>query len=176
MPSFGLKDFNTFEKKLVIGVGAMEVSNAPGAILTTYSLGSCLGVAIYDPVARAGGLLHAMLPDSSINPERAQERPAMFVDTGVAALFRATYRLGAEKHRIQICVAGASQFMDDSGFFNIGQRNIKQLTEILRRHELTIAAQEVGGFVSRTLQLNITTGEVHLKTSGQNSETILHRS
>jgi chemotaxis protein CheD len=176
MPTFGLKEFNTFDKKLVIGVGAMEVSNAQNTVLTTYSLGSCLGVAIFDPVARAGGLLHAMLPDSSINPERANERPAMFVDTGIAALFRATYKLGADKHRIRICVAGASQFMDDSGFFNIGQRNVKQLAEILRRHGLTVAAQEVGGYVCRTLQLNITTGEVHLRTSGQNTETILYKS
>jgi chemotaxis protein CheD len=100
----------------------------------------------------------------------------MFVDTGIAALFRATYQLGAEKHRIRICVAGASQFMDDSGFFNIGQRNIKQFTEILRKHGLNVTAQEVGGFVSRTLQLHINTGEVHLRTSGVNTETILNKS
>jgi chemotaxis protein CheD len=176
MPSLCFKKPPVSEKRLVIGVGALEVSKDPGAVLTIFSLGSCLGVAIYDPVVRAGGLLHAMLPDSSINPARAGERPAMFVDTGLAALFRAAYQLGAEKHRLRICVAGASHFMDDSGFFNIGQRNFQQFTDILRHHGLAIAAQEVGGFVSRTMQLRIGAGAVCLKTSGQNSETILYRS
>ncbi|MGD1083922.1 MAG: chemotaxis protein CheD [Verrucomicrobiota bacterium] len=171
-----LKDVAGFDKRLVVGVGALEVSNNPGAILTTYSLGSCLGVTIYDPLARAGGLLHTMLPDSTINAAKAAERPAMFMDTGLAALFRAAYELGAEKHRVHICVAGGSQFMDDSGLFNIGQRNYKMFTDILRQHGLVIAARAVGGYVSRTMQLQIGTGEVRLKTSGQHSETILHRS
>lgn len=176
MPSLCFKDFSAFDKKVVIGVGAFEVSKEPGVMLATYSLGSCLGVAIYDPVAHAGGLLHAMLPESSINPSRAHERPGMFVDTGIAALFRAAYELGAEKHRIRICVAGASHFMDDSGFFNIGDRNFTQFNEILQRHGLLLAAKEVGGFVSRTLMLHVGQGEVRLKTSGQKNETILYRS
>jgi chemotaxis protein CheD len=117
-----------------------------------------------------------MLPDSAINPGKAAERPAMFMDTGLAALFRAAYPLGVEKHRVQICVAGGAQFMDNTGMFNIGQRNYKQLEDILRRHKLAVAAEEVGGFVSRTMQLFIGTGEVRLKTSGQPTETILYRS
>ena len=117
-----------------------------------------------------------MLPDSSINAAKAAERPAMFMDTGLAALFRAAYQLGAEKHRVHICVAGGSQFMDESGLFNIGQRNYKQFTDILHQHSLVIAARAVGGYVSRTMQLNLGTGEVRLKTSGQHSETILYRS
>ena len=62
------------------------VSNSPNLILTTYSLGSCLGIAIYDEVARAGGLLHTMLPDSQLQPHKALLQPGMFVDTGLDAL------------------------------------------------------------------------------------------
>ena len=79
-----------FERKLVVGVGGLAVSNNQSMILTTYSLGSCLGITIYDPVTRAGGLLHAMLPDSTIDTAKAAGQPAMFVDTGVGALFRVT--------------------------------------------------------------------------------------
>jgi chemotaxis protein CheD len=173
MPADCLNEIAGLERRVIVTVGELAVSNRPNASLITYSLGSCLGVAIYDPLARAGGLLHAMLPSSSINPARAAERPGMFVDTGVAALFRACYELRAEKQRLRICVAGAAQFMDKSNFFNIGRRNYQQLTEILRQHGLAIAAQEAGGMVSRTMQLDIRTGEVRLKTSGQNSDTIL---
>jgi chemotaxis protein CheD len=113
-----------FERKFVVGVGGLAVSNNQSMILTTYSLGSCLGVTIYDPEIRAGGMLHAMLPDSSINAAKAAEQPAMFIDTGIGALFRAAYELKADKYRMQICVAGGAQFLDKTGFFNIGQRNI----------------------------------------------------
>jgi chemotaxis protein CheD len=91
-------------------------------IRTTYSLGSSLGITIYDSESRASGMLHAMLPDSSINAAKAAEQPAMFVDTGFGALFRAAYELKAENYRVQICVAGGAQFLDKTGFFNIGQR------------------------------------------------------
>jgi chemotaxis protein CheD len=164
-----------FERKLVVGVGGLAVSNNQAMILTTYSLGSCLGITIYDPVSRAGGMLHAMLPDSSINAAKAAEQPAMFVDTGVSALFRAAYALKAEKHRVQICVAGGAQFLDKTGFFNIGQRNIACLGQLLVEHGLSIEAKDVGGLVSRTLLLHLDTGEVRVKNSGQREEITLFR-
>ncbi len=173
MPSPSLSSLIGFDRKLVVGVGGMAVSNNQAAILMTYSLGSCLGITIYDPVAHVGGLLHAMLPDSSINAAKATEQPAMFVDTGVPSLFRAAYQLRLEKHRTIICVAGGAQFLDKTGYFNIGQRNYKCLGDLLRQHGLAASAEEVGGLVSRTVQLNIATGEVRLKTSGQESESIL---
>lgn len=164
-----------FERKLVVGVAGLVVSNNQNVVLATYSLGSCLGISIYDPVSRAGGLLHAMLPDSSINLEKAVSQPGMFVDTGVPALFRAAYELHAQKHRVQICVAGGAQFMDKTGFFNIGQRNYDCFKALVKQHGLSILAEEVGGLVSRTLHLNLATGEVRLKTSGQTDETILSK-
>jgi chemotaxis protein CheD len=164
-----------FERKLVVGVGGLAVSNNQSMILTTYSLGSCLGVTIYDPVSRAGGLLHVMLPDSSINTAKAAEQPAMFVDTGVGALFRAAYELKAEKYRMQICVAGGAQFLDKTGFFNIGQRNYSCLTRLLGQHGLSIEAQDVGGLISRTLHLHLNTGEVRVKSSGQSVEMTLFK-
>jgi chemotaxis protein CheD len=165
-----------FERKLVVGVGGLAVSNNQSMMLTTYSLGSCLGVTIYDPVTRAGGLLHAMLPDSSINAEKASQQPAMFVDSGLPALFRAAYELRADKHRVDICVAGGAQFLDPSGFFNIGQRNYDCLVGILRKHGLNLRAAQVGGTVSRTVHLNLANGEVRLKVSGENNESVLFRS
>lgn len=165
MPSPSLASLTGFEQKLIVGVGGLAVSNNEGVVLTTYSLGSCLGVTLYDPIVRAGGLLHAMLPDSAINPEKALVQPAMFVDTGISALFRAVYELRGDKHRMQICVAGGSQFLDKSGVFNIGQRNFACLSDILQRHGLNIDAQDVGGLASRTIHLHLDTGTVRMKRS-----------
>jgi chemotaxis protein CheD len=159
-----------FDHRLVVGLGEMVVSNSQNVVLATYSLGSCLGITIYDPVAKVGGLLHAMLPDSTIDSAKAAAKPGMFVDTGVPALFRSAYQLRAEKHRIQICVAGGAQILDNNGYFNIGKRNYDALCEILQRNGLRIAAQQVGGLVNRTVYLKVQTGGINLKVSGQPSE------
>lgn len=174
MASPSLSSIMGLDRRFIVGVGGLAVSNDQSMVLTTYSLGSCLGVTIYDPVSRAGGMLHAMLPDSSINQAKAETQPGMFIDTGVVALFRAAYELKADKYRMKICVAGGAQFMDKTGFFNIGQRNVARLTELFDRHGLSIEAQEVGGLISRTLQLHLGNGEVRIKTAGR-TDTILFK-
>lgn len=162
-----------FEQKVVVGIADLAVSNNQTLTLATYSLGSCLGVSIYDPVARVGGLLHVMLPESKIDPDKARRQPAMFMDTGIPALFRAAYELSAEKYRVQICVAGGAQVMDSSGFFSIGKRNYESLKGILNAHGLPVQAEQVGGMVSRSMYLNLATGEVKLKISGRSEDVVL---
>jgi chemotaxis protein CheD len=173
MPSPSLSGI---EQRVVVGIADLAVSNNPTVTLSTYSLGSCIGVSIYDPETRVGGMLHAMLADSRIDPVKAAAQPAMFVDTGVATLFRSSYQLRADKHRLVVCVAGCAQIMDNSGFFNIGKRNYEALTRIFQEHRLHITAEQVGGLVSRSMYLNLATGEVRLKVSGQPNEMVLCRS
>ena len=165
-----------FEKKTVVNIATLAVSNDENTTLTAYALGSCLCVAIYDPVAKAGGLLHAMLPDSTIDPGKALSHPGMFVDTGVGALFRAAYELRAEKHRVIITVAGGAEILDTSGCFNVGTRNAQAFEKLLQLHGLRVHAQQTGGVANRTLYLNLGNGEVRVKLSGQTAETILCKS
>lgn len=162
-----------FEQKVVVGIADLAVSNNHTLTLATYSLGSCIGVSIYDPVAKVGGLLHVMLPESKIDLDKAQRQPAMFMDTGIPALFRAAYELKAEKYQVKICVAGGAQVMDSSGFFSIGKRNYETLKAILNEHGLTIHAEQVGGMVSRSMYLNLASGEVRLKVSGHAEDFVL---
>lgn len=173
MPASGAIRTPGFEHRVVVGIADLAVSNNPAVTLTTYSLGSCLAVAIFDPAVRVGGLLHLMLPDSSIDADKAAVQPGMFVDTGVAALFQAAYQLGADKKRVRIAVAGGAQIMDSTGYFNIGKRNHEALTQLFAKHGLRIDAEQVGGLVNRTVYLKVATGEVRMKVSGQATETVL---
>jgi chemotaxis protein CheD len=151
---------------LIVGIADMKVTNDPEVVLITYSLGSCIGVTVYDPLARVGGLLHFMLPDSAIDKEKAKKTPGMFADSGIPLLFREAYRLGAEKRRLQVKLAGGAQILDDSGFFNIGKRNYMALRKIFWMNNVLITSEEVGGDVNRTLSLELATGRVYVKTSG----------
>ncbi|MEA3361401.1 MAG: chemotaxis protein CheD [Thermodesulfobacteriota bacterium] len=151
---------------IVVGVADMKVSNDLEDVLTTYSLGSCIGLVIYDPMAKVGGLLHYMLPESSLDVVKAKKNPYMFGDTGIPLLFKETYKLGAKKNRIKTIVVGGAQILDQKGLFNIGQRNFTLLRKMFWKNNVMIDFQEVGGNINRTIKLGVKTGEVLLKTSG----------
>jgi chemotaxis protein CheD len=158
--------------KIVVGIADMQITNDPDVTLVTYSLGSCIGVAIYDPVAGVGGLLHYMLPDSSIDPQKAQQNPWMFADTAIPLLFKEAYRLGAEKRRLQVNVAGGAQIMDESGYFNIGERNHLALRKIFWKNNVLIQSEDVGGNVNRTLAVELSSGKMWIKISGDGTREI----
>ena len=157
------------KKQLIVGMGDMITSNDASASAVTYSLGSCVGLAIYDPVAKVGGLLHAMLPDSRINLERANKRPFMFVDTGIPAIFHAVYALGGLKHRLIIKLCGGAEFLDEKKIFRIGQRNVEATKAMLERNGVKISGGETGGHESRTVRLDLSNGNVTLDIPGKNS-------
>lgn len=148
---------------LVVGVGELAVSADVAERLVTYALGSCLGIAVIDPVARVAGLLHVMLPDSSI--ESGDGRPlTRFVDTGVPMLFREVYRLGAVKSRLLVRVAGGASANAEDGF-QIGKRNILALRRILWRNGVLVHGQDVGGVQqSRTMVVEVGTGRVLVRS------------
>lgn len=152
--------------KLIVGIADMQVTDDPGATLITYSLGSCIGVALYDPMVKVGGLLHYMLPDSQIDIQKAQKNPWMFANTGIPLFFKEAYKFGAEKRRMQVKVVGGSQILDDSGYFNIGKRNYMALRKIFWMNNVLIHAEDVGGNVNRTLSIELSSGKVWIKTSG----------
>jgi chemotaxis protein CheD len=153
-------------KNVVVDIADLAVSDDPNATLITYSLGSCIGVTIWDPLVKVGGMLHFMLPESSISPQKAESTPAMFCDTGVPRRFRAAYELGAQKRRLKVKIAGGSQLLDDQGAFNIGKRNYLALRKIFWKNGVLIDSEDIGGCVSRTLRLVIATGEVSLRVRG----------
>ena len=145
----------------------MKVSKTPGDILITYSLGSCIGLVIWDPKVQVGGLLHYMLPESKLDKERAQKKPYMFGDSGIPALFRAAYELGASKNRLIVKAVGGSQLLDSSGVFNIGKRNYAIMKKLFEKNNISIAKEDIGGTVNRTISLDVKTGQVILKVSGK---------
>ncbi len=153
--------------KIIVGISDMRIGTKPDDVLITYSLGSCIGVALWDPQAKVGGLLHYMLPDSGIDKEKAAAKPYMFADTGVPRLFKEMYAHGAEKSRLKVYVVGGSQVMDESGMFNIGKRNHLIIRKMFWKNKVTVTKEDVGGSVNRTISLNVGTGEVILKVSGQ---------
>jgi len=150
----------------IVGVADMKVSNQTGDTIVTYSLGSCIGVAIYDPQTKVGGILHYMLPNSVIDDEKAKDNPFLFADTGIPELLNQLYALGAEKSRLRVFAAGGAEIMEQEGIFNLGRQNYAALMQILNKDHIPIWKQAVGGYSNRTIKLEIASGNIYLNTSG----------
>ncbi len=152
--------------KTIISVSDAKASNDPADLLATYSLGSCIGVCLYDSATHSGGLLHYQLPDSKIDPERAQEKPFMFADTGMKLLIDKLVSMGANKKRMQIKIAGGAEMNTGPKGFNIGKRNYLAIRKILWKNGMFIDAEDIGGFSPRNIYMNIADGSVTVRSDG----------
>jgi len=152
--------------RYVVGVGDMKVGKE-GDTLVTHALGSCLGLTVYDPVAKVGGMLHAMLPLSKINPQKADVNPFMFVDTGVPKLFHEVYELGGQKTRLVVKAAGCGRPLGKNEIFKIGERNYTVLKKLLWKNNILLETEDIGGSVSRTVHFDLLTGRMVISISGK---------
>lgn len=153
-------------KGLVVGISDCKVARNTEEVLVTYALGSCIAVAAYDPVAKVGGLLHYMLPEATLDPAKAQQNPFMFADTGIPALVDMLKASGGESRRMVVRLAGGAQVLDSQGVFQIGKRNYLAARRILWKAGILIAAEAVGGEVSRTTRMEVSTGRMWVREGG----------
>jgi len=121
---------------------------------------------IYAPAVRVGGMLHAMLPLSRINPQKAEANPFMFVDTGVPELFKCVYEMGAQKARLVVKAAGCGQPLGNNEMFKIGERNYTVLKKLLWKNGVLLESEDIGGAASRTVHFEISTGQIVITSSG----------
>lgn len=148
---------------IIVSISDAKVSADPADTLVTYSLGSCIGVAVYDTHAKVGGLLHFQLPSSTLDAERARQNPLMFADSGLAWLMDHMAKAGGVKKRLKVRIAGAAQMLKDSALFDIGRRNHAAIRKILWQNGLFLDGEHVGGTQPRTMSMSIADGTVTLK-------------
>ena len=150
-----------------VGMADLKVCKAPDS-LTTIGLGSCVGIALYDPVLKVAGLAHVMLPDST--QIKNNSVIAKFADTGIQKLYDDMVKAGANKFRMVAKIAGGAKMFEMSekaGLGNIGQRNIESVRLNLRREGIRILAENVGGSVARTLSFFPENGQAQIHAYGK---------
>jgi chemotaxis protein CheD len=157
-------------RMLAVDIADLKISTDPGAVLVTYALGSCIGLMVHDPVRKIAGLIHYMLPTVGNSTAMARQRPAMYADTGIPLLFNRMYSLGCTKADLVVKVAGGGALHQELGIFAIGQRNHTTLCRILGDSGITIAAEDVGGALSRTVHLWVATGRCTVTSHGREKD------
>ena len=156
-------------KRIVVGVGDMKVASEEAGTIITNALGSCIGLTVYDPIAKVGGLLHYMLVQPQ-ERERARANPFMYALSGVPALFRAVQELGGEKERLITCAAGGAELMDDEDGYSTGKRNHTILRRLFWKNGIVLHGEDCGGHAARLMSLDLATGRVSITIQGEETQ------
>ena len=157
------------QERVKVGIAEYEVTTED-ATLTTSGLGSCLGVALYDPEAGVAGLVHVMLPSAD-----GVEDPnvAKYADTGIETLLLEMERVGADRDRVCAKVAGGSDMLDFSeNGSGIGVRNMQQVEATLEEFGVPLVSQDVGGDHGRSLRLDGASGDLTVKSANDGRKTL----
>lgn len=151
------------ETRLVVGIGEFAVADRPDQLIVTHALGSCIAVCLYDPVSGVAGMLHFLLPESNINADRARQQPAAFADTGIPLLLETAYKLGLEKKRAIVKIAGGAETGEaSSASLQIGKRNALAAKNLMWKNGVLVKSYDVGGSAVRTVHLSARDGRVQI--------------
>jgi chemotaxis protein CheD len=153
----------------VISISDCMISKDPSDVLVTHGLGSCLGVIVYDKILKVGGMLHFLLPAAGDKVEQADFNPFAYGDTGLSQMLKQFKDLGSKRENLRIVMAGGASMSADPGkdFFSIGKKNITMARKCFWQNNLMVDAECVGGTISRTLYLEIGSGQTWYTNSGK---------
>ncbi len=152
--------------EIVVSISDMQVTKRARDVLVTHALGSCLGLAAYDPVAGVAGLIHCLLPIAREN-KGPVKNPFMYVNTGVPQMMRVLFGRGATRENLILKAAGCGRMMNISNQFDTGANNFAALKKLLQVNEMRLAAEDVGGTIPRTMRLFADTGRILITSCGR---------
>lgn len=148
-----------------VGIAQMDVVKPPQTIRTS-GLGSCVGVILYDESKKTAGLIHVMLPDSSVG-RATNVNIAKFADTGIQGLIDLLKAEGVQPFKLKAKIAGGAQmfqFSSDKDSMRIGPRNVEAVKEQLRKNNIPLVAEDTGGNSGRTIEFDPITSKLNIRT------------
>jgi chemotaxis protein CheD len=155
----------------MVRMGELAVSSAPGHVLVSLGLGSCIGLALIDRRMSIAGLAHVVLPQSQ---GHAPENPRKFADLAIPEMLSALEELGARKVRLEaVVVGGASMFAVSSASLEVGQRNEAAVRELLKANRIPVVAAATGGSKGRTIRVDVASSAVTVREAGGKQEELL---
>lgn len=143
---------------MLVGMSATRIARSP-AVLVSLGLGSCIGIALYDPSTRIGGMAHIMLPYR--NEAKDQSNPAKFADSALELMVSQMGAKGVRPRNVHAKIfGGANMFRNLHGSPTIGERNIVTVRQELERHKIRLVAEDIGGYAGRSISFDLHDGSV----------------
>lgn len=169
MRQSGAKSDQSEQQIVEVGIAEYAVTD-DGAQLSTYGLGSCVAIALFDDDAGVSGLAHVMLPSAK---RGKGSEPGKFADTAIAVMLEEMKELGANPANVEAKLVGGSEMFDFTGIAEgVGKRNVESSRRELRSLGISIEAEDVGGSHGRSVRFDGRSGVIHLKTADQETTTL----
>lgn len=144
----------------IVGIGGYAISNQAGDVIKTYALSSCVAVTVHNPLKKIGGMIHIALPHP-LPAHHSAVKPTYYAALGVPYLIdQMISRYGCSPDELEICVFGGANSVWKNDNFRIGARNLKAVTTILETMHLPYTLSDVGGFLARSVELEVGSGEI----------------
>ena len=148
---------------VLVGIGEMHVAEEGDRALVARSLGAAGALSLFDPYTGIGGMLHWLLPDASLDPDRAERSPSYFASTGIPRLVEAMEDRGVRLEDIRAALAGAAT-LPEGGMFDVGSRNSRIALQLLEKSGIRLDTKDVGGTAVRDLRLEMEQGEFIIRS------------
>ncbi|WP_421384626.1 chemotaxis protein CheD [Bacillus salacetis] len=164
---------NLIQEVIRVGIADLKIVKG-GQSVRTSGLGSCVGVVLYDEGANLAGMVHVMLPSSSLAKEN-NFNLAKFADTGITELVRLMIFHGGRLSRLKAKIAGGAQmfqFTSGSELMRIGPRNVEAVKIALGQLGIPIAAEDTGGNNGRTIEFHLDTCLLNVRTVNKGTKDI----
>lgn len=148
-----------------VGMAQMKIASSP-SVLVTRGLGSCLGIAIYDPQRKIGGLVHTMLPH--IEETRIKSNPAKFVDAAISLMVEKLQKEGSSISNLVAKLFGGAHMFSSiplEGPFGVGSKNVKAAKEKLVHYKIKLIGEDTGSNYGRSIFFDLDTGKVKIRTA-----------
>ena len=146
----------------IIGIGDYVISNNPDDIVKTFALASCVAVTVYNPFLQLAGMIHIALPNP-MHQDDARCRPAYYATSGIPLLIRKVCGdYGSRREDLQVKLFGGADSLRTDDYFKIGPKNIKAVQETLLSLGLKIEDAYIGGLISRSITMSVSTGEIEI--------------
>lgn len=155
-----------------VGMADLNICKSPDG-LTTLGLGSCVGIALRDPITKVGGLAHIMLPDSTAIKDNTNI--PKFADTGIVELVNRIVFEGGSKSRLVAKIAGGAQmfaFQNKSSLIKVGEKNVMAVKKKLEELNIPILAEDTGENYGRTVIFYPETGDFVIRAVGKTEKVI----
>ena len=153
---------NDIPEDIVVDTAQVKVTQAPNK-LVALGVGSCIVITLYDPMLKAGGMAHAMLPDST--KSGFSSNPFKFADLAIDHIVRKMESLGSKKQNMEAKIVGGANMFPSLGHGSLraGEENVLAVKEKLRKDGIRLAGEVVGGSVGRSVEFDTASGIVTVR-------------
>ncbi len=156
--------------RVLVGVSEYRVADGDETLIA-YGLGACVGVALYDADNGVGGLAHTLLPKQG---DDAEGPDGKYVDSAVETMLREMVSKGATYGNVEAWLVGGGEIFDLQDLAKgVGTHNVEVARAELEGLDVPIRAEAVGGSHGRTVEFDVSTGELRVITAHENEPTIL---